>query len=328
MSVELPEVPKTYERRHYLGSSDIAGVLGISPWNTPVSVWQKKTQVFEPRDESAPKKKLFNRGKVWEGVVAEMLVAELESEGHKVTVLNANKRYIDPSMAFCAAEIDFEIKLDDIEDVVNVELKTVSPFAAHHWGESMSDEVPLWYAAQGMFGLMVTGRKCCVLAPLFGADEVKVYPIVRDEETIAGMRQQADIFWNHYVIPKIAPDPKTLDDVDRLFKRDNPDEILIAEPHIVDKLMRYRACDAEKDARAAELELLQFEIKKFMGAATALRLPGQDKNAVTWKTQKAQRMNVEAFKAAYPKVYKEFLKESNSRPFRVNQFQLGGSIDE
>jgi putative phage-type endonuclease len=327
MSAVLQEVGSDYVRQHFLGSSDIAGVLGISPWNTPVTVWQKKTSTFEPRDESAPKKKLFNRGKIWESVVSEMLVAELESQGHKVTVLNANKRYIDPTMQFCAAEIDFEIKLDDIEDVVNVELKTVSPFAAHHWGESMSDEVPLWYAAQGMFGLMVTGRKCCVLAPLFGADEVKVYPIIRDEETIAGMRHQADIFWNQFVIPKLQPDPKTLDDVDRLFKKDS-ETILTAEPWMVDKLMRYKACSAELDARGAELALLQYEIKREMKEASILRLPGQDKNAVTWKTQKSSHIDVTAFKAAYPKMAKEFTKEGTTRVFKVNQFQLGASVNE
>ena len=140
------------------------------------------------------RKKLYNRGKIWEQVVCEMFIAELESNDHKVKVLNTNKRYVDPAMNFCAAEIDLEILLDDIPDVVNVELKTVSPFAAKHWGESFTDEVPLWYAAQGMFGLLVTGRKCCVLAPLFGADEVRTFIIVRDEETIAGMRQQADVF--------------------------------------------------------------------------------------------------------------------------------------
>lgn len=323
MVAELQVVGPTYDRKRYLGSSDIAGVMGISPWISRLGVWQKKTEDAKPPSDSAQKKKLYNRGKVWESVVASMLVAELEANDHKVTILNANQRYVDATMDFCAAEIDFEIKLDDIPDIVNVELKTVSPFAAAHWGESMSDEVPLWYAAQGMFGLMVTGRKCCVLAPLFGADEVRIFPIVRDEETIAGMRQHADVFWNQHVIPKIAPEPIDLADVDRLFKQ-SAETIVTAEPYVVDLLMEWRAADAQAEASTVRAEWLEYQIKKYMRDATALILPGHDKPVVTWKTQKSLRLNIEKVKEMLPKVFKEFAKESTSRPFRVVKTQLGG----
>jgi len=31
------------DRRHYIGGSDIAAVLGISPWMTPYLLWEQKT---------------------------------------------------------------------------------------------------------------------------------------------------------------------------------------------------------------------------------------------------------------------------------------------
>ena len=132
---------------------------------------------------------------------------------------------------------------------------------------------------------------------------------------------------DQYVIPKVPPEPLSLDDVDRLFKKDSERKV-IAEPWVVDLLMEYRAAAAEGEARAQECELLEYKVKKFMADASVLLLPGQDKAAVTWKTQKSTRLNTEALKASYPKLYKEFSKEGTTRPFRVNKFQLGGSIDE
>ena len=318
-AAELTVVPADYQRKRYLGSSDIAGVMGISPWATPVSIWQKKTDNEPPRNDSPFKKRLFNRGKVWESVVSEMLVAELEANGHKVEVLNANRRYVDPLVDYLAAEIDYEIRLDDIPDIVNVELKTVSPFAAKHWGESGTDEVPLWYAAQGMYGLMVTNRKCCILAPLFGADEVRIYPIVRDDETIAGMRDQAVKFWTNHVLPRVPPEPMDLADVNRLFRKGRPETVAMAEPAVIEAVLKYRALDAEVTAREAERDLVEYQIKKFMGDATILQIPGREGNAVTWRLQSTSRLDQQAFKDAYPKLHKQFMVSSESRVFKVNK---------
>jgi putative phage-type endonuclease len=323
----LEEVGPDYVRERFIGGSDIAGILGISPWASPVTVWQRKTKREEPRDPPSGKRKLYSRGKLWEQVVGEMLVAKLEDEGHTVKVISTNHRYRDPIVPYFAAEIDYEIMLDDIPDPVNVELKTVDPRGAHEWGEEMTDECPLHYAAQAAWGLGITGRKCCIVAPLFGANEISVYPIIRDDETIAGMRERARIFWELYVLPGIAPDPTSLRDVDFLFK-EGKETSIVAEPWVVDLLMDYRAASAQAHASNEHCELIEYKIKKYMATCSQLLLPGQDKAAVTWKTQKSMRLNIDALKAAYPKLFREFSKEGTSRVFRVSKFQLGAMSDE
>jgi putative phage-type endonuclease len=322
MSAVLQDVGQI-DRQAYLGGGDIAGILGVSPWQSRVSVWQKKV---EPRDESAPrpaKKKLFNRGKLWEKVVGEMLEAKLVDQGHKVQVLSANHRYVDPDVPYFAAEIDYEILLDDIPDIVNVELKTVHPNATREWGEEDTDECPLHYAAQAAWGLGITRRNCCIVAPLFGADEIRAYPIVRDDVTIQGMREQARNFWELYVLPKKAPEPLSLADVDRLFKRDAERQVL-ADPEIVEKLLRLRAVESELDARTLERDVLEFQVKRFMGDATALMLPGQEKSAATWKMRANAHLDQTSFKADYPKLYKQYLRTGQSRFFEVKQFKTRG----
>jgi predicted phage-related endonuclease len=305
----------TLDRQTYLGGGDIAGVLGLSPWTSRLGVFQKKTEVQEDRPSSG-KKKLFSRGKVWEKVVGEMLVAELEAREHTVEVLSTNHRYLDPAVPYFAAEIDYEIRLDDIPGIVNVELKTVHPNASREWGESDTDECPVHYAAQAMWGLGITGRTCCLVAPLFGADEIRVYPIVRDEATIEGMRKMAREFWEQHVIARVAPEPVDLRDVDRLFKRE-ADRGVVADEWAVERLMRYRACDAEIEARALERDVLEFQLKRYMGAANTLTLHGSDTPAITWKSRPNAHLDQERLKAEYPKLHAQFLKRGTSRVFQV-----------
>lgn len=306
------------DRQRYIGGSDIAGILEVSPWQSPVTVYQRKTEAEKPREESPGKKKIYQRGKVWESVVGEMLVAELESRGHKVKVLSTNHRYRDPVVPYFAAEIDYEIQLDDIPGIVNVELKTVHPFAAKHWGETDTDECPVHYAAQAMWGLGITGRQCCIVAPLFGADEIRVYPIVRDEATIVAMRARASDFWNLHVIPRIPPAPKTKVDADKLYRFEQPKKEVDADAAAIEHALRFRSLDTQITALEAQRDEMEFYLKRFMADAEILKING--KKAFSWKSQTSQRLDIDALRKAYPKVAKEFSKDSTSRPFKSFQF--------
>jgi putative phage-type endonuclease len=318
----LLEVGPDYKRQQYCGGSDIAGIIGVSPWATPVSVWDRKMQQQEAR-VSGGKKKLFQRGKVWEQVVGEMLVAQLEAEEFQVKVINTNKRYIDPDVPYFAAEIDYELEIAGLPGIINAELKTVHPNAAREWGDPDNDETaaPVQYLAQCQWGLGVTGREVCILAPLFGADSLSIYVVKRDETIITGMRAQAIEFWQNHIVPKIPPEPRTLSDVAKLFKIEGDSE-LIADENIIRGLMRYRAIEAEIEARETERDSIEFDLKCAMRDATAIVQPGLKKALATWKSRNTSRLDQEAFKQAYPKLHRQFVRESSTRAFSVSKFKL------
>ena len=60
------------DRSTYLGGSDVAAILGISPWRTPLDVYLDKIQ---PRkEETDPSRlKVLNRGKRMEPYVIDLL---------------------------------------------------------------------------------------------------------------------------------------------------------------------------------------------------------------------------------------------------------------
>lgn len=305
------------DRQKFLGGSDIAAVLGISPWRTPVQVWADKTT--PPTGEPDRRRTaVLKRGKRWESVVGEMLVEDLQEQGHMVEIVAANKRYQDAEFEFFACEIDFELRLDGAEEIINCELKTVHPFKAKEWGEQGTDDVPVWYTAQAMQGLGITNRRRCYVAALFGADELKTYPIDRDDETIARMREHGANFWLRHVVPRVPPEPVSIGDLKLLFPQEFEGKTLIADDEITEIALRMRACDREIKAREGEWEHLEFKLKRFMKDASELIVDG--KSAATWKLRPYQFIDQEALKERFPRVYKEVLIKDKSRVFNLKAF--------
>lgn len=313
MNVSTVIATPAHDRRKYIGGADIAAILGISPWRTSVDLWADKTKppVAEQR------KRVWTRGERFEAVVAEMLTIALKEDGHDVEIIGRNRRFIDAEEPIFAAEIDYEVRLDGESDVTNVEIKTVHPYKQYQWGASGTDDVPVWYTAQAMWGLGVApdARQRCLIAPLFGADELRVFPVLRDEETIAAMRRRAKAFWTDHVLTGVAPEPTELADLDTIFPREGKRPALIADSDLEEKYLRLRAIHAEIKARESEGAVLEFQLKKAMQDCEEILVDGEP--VCTWKSRKTGWLDQSAFKEAHPKLHREFFRNGETRVFKV-----------
>lgn len=316
---DLETIAPGHDRSKHLGGSDIAAVLGISPWKTPLDLYLDK---IKPRAEGE-RKRVFTRGIRWESVVAEMLVERLQADGHTVEIVGSNNRYRDPEHDFMAAEIDFEVKLDGCDEITNVELKTVHPFKMREWGDSDTDHMPTHYTAQVMWGLGITGRQNGILAALFGADELRAYPVTRDDETVDALRERGLSFWRDHVRAGVPPEPISIPDTDKLFAEDGEAQALQADPALAEWLMRMRAVRAEIKAREAEAEALEFQIRRAMGGNTQIVMPN-GKTACEWKTRSGSYLDETALKESHPKIAREFSRKWSKRVFTVKPFDTAG----
>lgn len=314
--MNAPDVVFAPDRSTYLGGADVAAVLGLSPWMSPFMLYQKKIGAFV--EEITPaKQKIFERGHRWEPIVVEMLVDELRERGHDVEIIARNQRYQDPEFPFLAAEIDLELRVDGEE--VNGEAKTVNPFAVKAWGDEDSDEIPIYYAAQVMHGLMIKPRRRTVIAALTGFDDKpRVHWIERDEETIAGIRTREVEFWQR-VQTRNAPDPTAVEDVKWLYQRDGG-TVFEADDDMV------LLCQQLKDAKAAvkgmenQIELLATRIKARMGTAATLIYRGAP--IATWKNNKDSQKTdwkavAEALKAPAEIIAAYTKTTAGARPFVI-----------
>lgn len=301
----------TMNRRTYLGGSDTAAILGLSPWKSPLELYLEKIGEAPEQAPDPAREKVLNRGKRWEPVVIDMLLDELRSRGHEVKVIARNRRHQDADLPYLAAEIDLELRVDGEE--VNGEMKTVHPFAAKAWGEPGSDEIPVYYTAQVMHGLMVKPRPRCIVAALIGADDLRIHEVRRDADIIASIRASEVEFWRR-VQERDPPPVRTAADALALFPQD-AGTVVEASADVLSAFNRLRELKAQAKDIDADITALEDAVKAYMLDAATLASGGQV--LATWRAQTARRFDQKAFRAAHPDLAEQFTVASVSRVFRI-----------
>lgn len=293
----------TPDRTKFLGGSDIAAILGISPWKTPLQLWRDKTQPAMPENADPERLKVLSRGKRLEPYVLDMARQEFG-----MVIVSANERYLDSDVPYFAAEIDAETADE------NIEIKTVHPFKAKEWGVEDSDSLPLHYVAQVMWGLGVRPKPRTVVLALIG-DDLRRYVVERDDEAISAIRGRASDFWTQHVEAMVPPPPVSAADVHALFPRDTGGAVE-ATTEAAMAVRELRALKEEAKAIEKRIETTESAIKRAMGEASTLMLAGT--KLATWKTQSARRFDQRAFQAAHDSLFDAFLKTTETRVFRLS----------
>lgn len=317
------------DRASYLGGSDTAAILGVSPWVTPVDCFFKKMGMEPPVD--AAKEKIFKRGRRIEPLIIDMLIEDIGVRVTKRSTEQAPNRYTDPQHDFLRAEIDFEWEVTEdivalypsipahlIGTIQNGECKSCHPFAAEKYGESGTDELPLEYFAQAMHGLMVTGREITLFGVLIGTDNLCIYVAHRDEETILGLRQKEVAFWTNHVLARVPPEPIVLEDVYRLMRRD-VDIIAEATEDIVELIGKFNAAKQLARSADAQADELKFQIGKWLLGDGFDTMPTRKPKHVivsdgdpllTVAYQEQNRVDTDALRKRHPEIAVECSKTS------------------
>lgn len=290
------------DRTKYLGGSDVAGILGISPWRTPLEVYLDKVQPrIKPVDPS--KQKVFTRGQRMEPYVIDLL-----SEETGLEIIHRGNRYIHRDYGFIAAEIDAEAATGE-----NIEIKTVSPFKAKEWGEVQTDAIPVHYTAQAMHGLMVTGKKVCVFGVLIGGDDFRIYRVERDEETIQAILEREVAFWDR-VKNLDPPEATSVSDIYLMFEKDSG-TCIEADGKALTLFNDLRDMKSQFKSLEEEISVLEEKLKLYMQEHSILTLDG--KPICTWKSQVSNRFDQQLFQAAHPELFEKFKTATTSRVFRM-----------
>ncbi len=276
-----PKPLPTGDRSDYIGSSNAAAILGLSPWCSKMQVYLEKNGLAEEIDDK--KRAVFARGHRFEPVVIGMLCDELTAQGHEVRVMARNRRYVHNEHPFIGSEIDVELLVDGEE--VNGEAKTVSPFAARLWGAPDSGDVPLYYQAQCMHAMSVYPRRRTVIGAMVGLDDFRVRWIERDDDLIQIITTKEVEFWQDVQAGRM-PAPTTAGDVAWLYQdRGEAVEITADAALAVEKLRQIKRQQAALDAEREQLELkIQLQMRD---AATALDSTGQ--TLATWRQNKERK---------------------------------------
>ena len=309
-TTEFSNKDVTLNRNKFIGGSDIAKIMGLSRWGTPLKLWAEKTGKLTAPD-------LSNVEAVEMGTRLEQFVADLFAVKTGKSVRRSPKYYQHPDYPYMIAHVDRLVTgTDEL-----LECKTCSAYKADEWE---GEEIPQEYILQVMWYLGITGRKIGHIAVLIGGQSFKYKQIEFDAELFATMVEAAKEFWGHVqedTPPAIMPtDDETLKDLYsehsevmiELYPKD--DETAQAAQTLEDKIAYLQEIKAHIKNYQDEQKEIETTIKDIIKDNLGIKTP---KYVVTWKSQSTTKFDTKSFKETHEDLYKEFALTSSYRVMRI-----------
>lgn len=314
----FPKSETTTKRPYGLGGSDIAAVLGLSPYKTPLELWfdlvGRTTQ--ESRDLLH-----LRFGQHAESFIAEEYERRTGFKTHadQGTVFHSEHDFmfghidrfvIDGSTA--KTQGNSSVRPSRI-----LECKTASVFNRSEWGDDGTSEVPAAYLLQCVWYMAMTDCEDADLAALIGNSDFRVYNFKRDLELESLVLEHAKTFWTKHVLAKCPPPPSSTSDLQLLYPKEVVNSRAEANPVVMQTLRDYAEKSESVRSASAECEKLKAEILAFMGEAEQLTFLG--KTVATWKcTKPSKRIDTKALSNEHPEIAEKFLQTVlGSRRFLV-----------
>lgn len=203
-------------RRKGITGSRIAGIMNLSPWETPRSVYLDLLGQKPEKEQSEPM--------YWGNVLEDIVAKEFQNRvGLKVRKVNYILQH--PTFEFLLGNVDREI-LDGKNKGI-LECKNVGAYSLEEW----KNGAPLHYVTQLQFYLCLTGYKFGYLAALVGGQKFIAHRIERDDEFINQMIETAIEFWFGKVLRHIEPEVTELDTelLNQIYSVTDPNKTLVLE---------------------------------------------------------------------------------------------------
>lgn len=283
-------------RRGGLGGSDVAGLLNLSPWSSPFSVWWSKVREAEENDSP-----VLKRGRLLEDAI-------LQWAGNELGGLVRGSPVVHPEFEWARGTPDGWSDVDE-----GLEAKTTRFFDPEYgWGPDGSDEVPLHYRIQCLWYMTVTNAKVWRLAA-FGTlqDEWRIYTIEPDEEVQSRLLEVSGRFWKEHVEADVAPEIDTSPAASAYLRERFPvstETVVEASKEDLELLEAYtKARDEERTSKKKKDELA-VKIKERIGESKGLQgEPGElraswsryERTSVDWKRFRSENPHFEEKVAEY-----------------------------
>lgn len=235
-------------RKSGIGASESAAIMGLSPFDSPMSIWMRKVGLQEVEPNEAMEAGSFLEGGIakWyshmTGATLHHCLKTLRHPKHKA-VLATPDRFI--------VEARKRTGLVEIKDVGS---------AREDWGEEGTDQVPVHYLVQVAQQLEVTGLPYAKLVAFFHDRRTRprVYHIERNRELQDEIVDSVNTFWSKHVVPKVAPEldgsEGTKEYLKHIYKEHGPE--IVNAPFAAEKwaAVYFKAAADETDAKARKDE--------------------------------------------------------------------------
>ncbi|MGN0207578.1 MAG: YqaJ viral recombinase family protein [Muribaculaceae bacterium] len=288
-------------RKNGIGSSEVATIVGLNPWETPYQLWRRKVGIDEPKQESAA----MRNGHHLEDAVSRMWN---DATGREIIKRSA---------------IDWIIRDNDRPYL------QVSPDRTYWLGESRSPEakgileikttrmkvdpedLPRYWFTQVQYQLGVAGYSQGSLAWLsagqgfdFGYRDLKFVP-----DFYEWLIESVSRFWQDNILGKQEPSAVNVSDVLLKYNRHTDNKVIECSDEVFNAYNTLKEVRTELKALEEREAELEETIKMAFADAEALSYGGD--TIATWKAPKPSiKFDAKAFQAEHPDLAKPYMKET------------------
>lgn len=286
------------ERRKGIGGSDVAAIIGLSPWTTPLDIYEQKLGIALPSEET--------EAMYW-GTALEPAIRQAYSDKTGYLVKKPETAFVHPKYSFMRANLDGIV----LNDNRIAEFKTAS--TSKGWGEPGTDEIPDYYLTQVQHYMAVTDRPVCDVAVLVAGRDFSIYTVEADKELQEQLIEIEAEFWQK-VEKRTPPEPTNYEEFQKIRKQRFPETGSIeADSEVIEIVKQYLDADAEEKAITERISGLKQKIAELLGDNNAFTLNG--KKLVSWRRgATCKRLNQASLKTKYPQIFEEFTTVSTNSP--------------
>jgi putative phage-type endonuclease len=307
-------------RPHGIGGSDVAALLGLSPFKSPVQLWAEKTG--HPSVVAAQGMHL-RLGQHLEPFVA----AEYERATGLVAQVHQEPIF-HKEHPFLFAHVDRLVQSDPnsnhwVDGITQadtvLECKTASAFNKDEWGEALADQVPTHYMLQCAWYMALTQCTKADVAVLIGNQDFRIFRIHRNFDLERALLVNAQRFWEECVLKGVPPTPKSPSDASIIYPSSKEGVRIEASAEVARSVERLKGLQQQMKELDQEMEHLKSLVMSYLGESEELAVG--ERVLATWKSTKpVKRLDTQALKAAHPDIAKAFSVEgAPSRRFVVKE---------
>lgn len=283
-------------RESGIGSSEVATIVGLNPWETPYQLWRRKLGIDPPQEESFAMK----AGHYLEDAVAQFWHDEtgqdiIKSSAGDWLIVNNEKPFlrVSPDRTFWLANMPHNNGNKGILECKTTQ-KSIDPDdLPKHWFCQVQYQLGVAEMQHGSLAWLCAGRE-------FGYKDLTLVP-----DFYGWLVEEAEKFWKDNIEGKQEPVSVSVQDVLLKYNRHTVGKIVEVGDDIFEAYTNLKEVKKEIAALEERKDELEERIKLAFLDAEAISYGGD--TIATWKAPKpSMKLDTKLFVAKYPNLAEEF----------------------
>lgn len=287
-------------RESGIGSSEIATIVGLNPWETPYQLWRRKLGIDPPKQENFAMK----AGHYLEDAVAQFWHDETGQDIIKASagdwlIRNDERPFlqVSPDRTYWLAGMTHNNANKGILECKTTQKSIDADDLPKHWFCQVQYQLGVAELQRGSLAWLCSGRE-------FGYKDLAFVP-----DFYGWLVEEAEKFWKDNVEGRQEPSAVSVQDVLLKYNRHTDGKVLEVGDDIYNDYRDLKDVRKQIDALEERKETLEGRIKLAFGDAEAISYGGD--TLATWKAPKAsKKFDAKAYQAEHPDLCAPYIFET------------------